>query len=102
MLQDVLLPKEGSNKFIFFSGKDGVGKTTVSASTAVWIANQGYKTLIASTDLQHNLNDVFQQKINSSDTQIQGVPNLMAVSIDAAESLDKHRNKMIHVTGAGA
>ncbi len=95
MLKDVLLPKEGSKKFIFFSGKGGVGKTTVSASTAVWLANQQYKTLIVSTDLQRSLNDVFGQDIKSEPTQITGVPNLKAVTIDAAESLDKHRKKMM-------
>lgn len=95
MIRDVITPKDGKTRFVFFSGKGGVGKTTISASTAVWLANQGYSTLIVSTDLQLSLNDVFGQNISSKGTKITGVPNLIAVSINGAESIDKHRQKMM-------
>jgi arsenite/tail-anchored protein-transporting ATPase len=39
-----------NRKFLFFGGKGGVGKTTMAASTAVWLADQGYDTLIVATD----------------------------------------------------
>lgn len=97
MITNVIKPSEGKNKYIFFSGKGGVGKTTVSAATAVWLANQGYKTLIISTDLQLSLNDVFNQEITSQGTKITGVPNLTAISIDAAESMEKYRQRTIEM-----
>jgi len=95
MLKDVIIPDDRKKRFIFFSGKGGVGKTTVSASTAVWLADQGYRTLIVSTDLQLSLNDVFEQHISSKGTNIAGISNLTAVSIDGAESIDRHRQKMM-------
>ena len=63
MIKTIITPDNNKTKYIFFSGKGGVGKTTVSASTALWLANEGYKTLIISTDLQMSLNDVFDQDI---------------------------------------
>src|SRR5512136_396469 len=93
-LAKLVIPKNGP-QYAFFSGKGGVGKTTMSASTAVWLAEQGYKTLIVSTDLQKSLNDVFQQDTVGDEIPIKGVPNLRAKSIETAESLRRHRGKMI-------
>lgn len=95
MLKDKIIPFNGETKYVFFSGKGGVGKTTVSASTAVWLATQGYKTLIISTDLQMSLNDIFAQKLNSTPTGIVGVPNLFGISIDTGESLERNRKQVI-------
>lgn len=95
MFRDIILPAQGETRYIFFSGKGGVGKTTTSASTAVWLAKQGFKTLIVSTDLQRSLNDVFGQDIKSEPTPITGVPNLKAVTIDTAESIERNRKQVI-------
>ncbi len=75
--------------------KGGVGKTTIAASTAVWLADQGYKTLIVSTDLQMSLNDVFRQNTVGGEIAIDGVPNLKAKSIETAVSIQRHREKMV-------
>ncbi len=91
---DLVVPRDDT-RYAFFSGKGGVGKTTMSASTAVWLADQGYKTLIVSTDLQKSLNDVFQQDTVGAEISIEGVPNLWAKSIETGESLQRHREKMI-------
>ncbi len=91
---NLVIPANGT-RYVFFSGKGGVGKTTMSASTAVWLAEQGYKTLIVSTDLQKSLNDVFQQETVGDEIPIQGVPNLWAKSIETAESLQRHREKVV-------
>lgn len=93
-MADLVKPKNGI-KFSFFSGKGGVGKTTMAASTATWLADQGYRTLIVSTDLQESLSDVFQQDTVGEEIQIKDVPNLRAKSIKTAESLQRHREKMI-------
>jgi arsenite/tail-anchored protein-transporting ATPase len=90
------LVKPGNGvKYSFFSGKGGVGKTTMAASTATWLADQGYRTLIVSTDLQKSLNDIFQQETVGEELPVAGVPNLKAKSIETAESLMRHREKMI-------
>lgn len=93
-MADLVIPKDGI-RFSFFSGKGGVGKTTMAASTAACLADRGYRTLIVSTDLQKSLNDVFQQETVGDEIQIKGVPNLRAKSIETAESLQRHREKMV-------
>lgn len=81
-------------RYIFFSGKGGVGKTTVAASTAVWLADQGFRTLIVSTDVQPSLSDLFHQDIPAEETPVQGVPNLTAYSVEPKRSYARHRQKL--------
>lgn len=81
-------------KYLFFSGKGGVGKTSISSTTAVWLAHR-YRVLHVSTDLQKSLNDIYQQEIGSEPTPIHGVPNLWAVNIETAESMERHRGKIM-------
>jgi arsenite-transporting ATPase len=50
-------------KYIFFSGKGGVGKTTMASATAIHYATEGKKTLIVTTDPASNLADVFEQRL---------------------------------------
>lgn len=95
-LQGLIKPDKG-NKFSFFSGKGGVGKTTMSSATAVWLADRGYKTLLFSTDLQKSTNDIFQQHIGLDPTPINGVPNLWGVSIEVVETLKRHEGKMVDI-----
>ncbi len=57
-------------KYIFFSGKGGVGKTTMACATAIHYALQGKKTLIVTTDPASNLADVFEQEIGHKITPI--------------------------------
>lgn len=67
------------NKIIFFGGKGGVGKTTCSASFAVFSAKSGLKTLLVSTDPAHSTSDIFEKKIQGNITNI--LPNLDAIEI---------------------
>ena len=83
------------HKFMFFSGKGGVGKTTCAAATAVAAAERGLKTLIVSTDPASNVGDVFQQVIGSQVTAISGVPNLFAVEIDPDDATEAYREKVL-------
>jgi arsenite-transporting ATPase len=71
-----------STHFLFFSGKGGVGKTSMACTTAVREADRGKRTLIVTTDPASNLADVFEQKIGHKVTPIKGVPNLWAMEID--------------------
>ena len=94
-LASLVQPTDGGVRYVFFSGKGGVGKTTMAASTAVWLADQGWNTLIVSTDLQKSLNDIFEQETVGDETPVRGVANLKAKSIETAESLQRHRAMMI-------
>ncbi|MEI8308446.1 MAG: TRC40/GET3/ArsA family transport-energizing ATPase [Chloroflexales bacterium] len=72
--------------FRFFSGKGGVGKTSMACTTAVYHADAGRRTLIVTTDPASNLSDVFGQPIGHAITPIVGVPNLFAMEIDADQA----------------
>ena len=63
-------------QYIFFSGKGGVGKTSMACTHAVRYADEGKRTLIVTTDPASNLADVFEQPIGHQITPIASVPNL--------------------------
>src|SRR3954463_6673297 len=73
-------------RVILFTGKGGVGKTTVAAATAVRSAATGQRTLVMSTDPAHSLGDSFELEIGSNPTQISDL--LWAQQIDAQERLE--------------
>ncbi len=68
--------------FIFFTGKGGVGKTSLACATAVWLADQGKRTLLVSTDPASNVGQVFSQTIGHRITDISTVENLAAMEVD--------------------
>jgi arsenite-transporting ATPase len=70
-------------KFMFFGGKGGVGKTTMAASTAFWLAEKGHKTLIVATDPTVSLSVIYEQKISETQiTKIKMVNNLCGLNIN--------------------
>ena len=72
-----------NRKFLFFGGKGGVGKTTMAASTAIWLADQGYNTLIVATDPTVSLSAIYEQKISETEiTNITMVKNLCGLNIN--------------------
>ena len=77
-------------EFIFFSGKGGVGKTSMACTTAVRHADEGRRTLIVTTDPASNLADVFEQPIGHQITAIAGVPNLWAMEIDSDRATEEY------------
>ncbi|MGE5589164.1 MAG: TRC40/GET3/ArsA family transport-energizing ATPase [Bacillota bacterium] len=81
--------------FTFFSGKGGVGKTTMASATAIHYADAGQKTLIVTTDPASNLADVFEQEIGHHVTPIQGVPNLWAMEIDPDRATEEYRERVL-------
>jgi len=84
-----------SPRFIFFSGKGGVGKTSMASATAVYHADQSRKTLIVTTDPASNLADVFGQRIGHRETAIEGVPNLWAMEIEPDAATEEYRERII-------
>ena len=84
-----------STSFIFFSGKGGVGKTSMACATAVYHADQGRQTLIVTTDPASNLADVFEQPIGHKVTPIEGVPNLWAMEIDPDQATEEYKDRAL-------
>ncbi|MFZ5969264.1 MAG: ArsA family ATPase [Bacillota bacterium] len=82
-------------RFIFFSGKGGVGKTSMASSTAVYYAEKGLKTLIVTTDPAANLSDVFEQEIGHKVTSIDHVSNLYAMEIDSDRATAEYRERAL-------
>jgi arsenite-transporting ATPase len=76
-----LLP-ETQTRALFFTGKGGVGKTVVSCLTAVWLARQGYKTLLLTTDPAAHVGDVLGVPVTDQPEPVAGVANLWATKID--------------------
>ncbi len=81
--------------YIFFSGKGGVGKTTMACATAIYHGIQGKRTLIVSTDPASNLSDVFEQQIGHKVVKINGVENLFAMEIDPDEATREYKERII-------
>jgi arsenite-transporting ATPase len=82
-------------QFLFFSGKGGVGKTTMACTTAVAEADAGTRVLIVTTDPASNLADVFEQPIGHAITPIGGVPNLWAMEIDPDRATAEYTDRTL-------
>lgn len=69
-------------EFILFGGKGGVGKTTCASATAISIANDGYNTLIISTDPAHSISDIFETDFGPEPVKVDNHDNLSAIEVD--------------------
>jgi arsenite/tail-anchored protein-transporting ATPase len=81
-------------KYIFFGGKGGVGKTVLAGTAALWSAQQGKRTLLASTNPVHSLSSLLDQNVFGKQTQVKGVPNLHAYEIDTRETIEKSKKEI--------
>jgi arsenite/tail-anchored protein-transporting ATPase len=79
-------------RIILFTGKGGVGKTTSAAATALRCAQEGYKTLVVSTDPAHSLSDALNIELKPEPTQI--AENLWGQEFDVYYSMKKHWDNM--------
>jgi arsenite/tail-anchored protein-transporting ATPase len=84
-----------NTKFLFFTGKGGVGKTSTACATAVTLADQSKKVLLVSTDPASNLQDVLEVGLTNTPMAIQNVPNLYACNLDPVEAAREYRDKII-------
>jgi len=78
-------------KFIFFGGKGGVGKTVMAGVSALWFAQQGRRTMLASTNPVHSLSGLLDQNVFGQETQVTGVPNLWALEIDTKDTIERSK-----------
>ncbi|MDF9830689.1 arsenical pump-driving ATPase [Parabacteroides sp. PF5-6] len=85
----------GLTKYLFFTGKGGVGKTSVACATAVSLADKGAKILLISTDPASNLQDVFGQTLDGHGIAIKEVPGLTVVNLDPEQAAAEYRESVI-------
>ena len=81
-------------KYVFFGGKGGVGKTVFAASTALWHAQQGRRTMLASTNPVHSLTSLLGQDVLGKHTPVDGAPNLWAYEIDTKDTIERSKGEI--------
>lgn len=81
-------------KYLFFTGKGGVGKTSLACATAVEMADSGKVVLLVSTDPASNLKDVLESSVDENIKPIKGIDNLFAINIDPENSAEEYRNRV--------
>ncbi len=90
--KDLFTFNKDETTFVFVGGKGGVGKTSVSASTGIWLANQGKKTLIVSTDPAHSLSDSLETYVGPYPKFI--MENLWAMELDPDVAMEEKQREL--------
>jgi len=86
---------ESPTRFLFFTGKGGVGKTSLACASAIALADGGRRVLLVSTDPASNLDEVLGVRLNPIPTAIMTVPRLAALNIDPAAAAAAYREKLV-------
>ena len=89
------LSKINLTKYLFFTGKGGVGKTSTACAVAVNLADNGKNVLIISTDPASNLQDVFNTRLDGKGVPIDGVPGLLVANLNPEEAAKEYRESVI-------
>ena len=82
-------------RFLFFTGKGGVGKTSIACATAITLAGQGKTVLLVSTDPASNVGQVFGLEIGNTITAIPAVAGLSALEIDPDQAAEAYRERIV-------
>ena len=82
-------------RFLFFTGKGGVGKTSIACATAIQLADSGSRVLLVSTDPASNIGQVFGVTIGNNITLIPAVPRLSALEIDPQAAAQQYRDRIV-------
>lgn len=86
---------EQAPRFLFFTGKGGVGKTSLACATAIRLAEAGRRVLLVSTDPASNVGQVFGVGIGDKITAIDAVPNLFGLEIDPPAAAQAYRDRIV-------
>ena len=81
-------------RYIYFGGKGGVGKTVVAAAVALWMAKQGKRTLLASTNPVHSLSNLFQLDVFGKPVLMPGTENFYVQEIDTKDTIEKSKTEI--------
>jgi arsenite-transporting ATPase len=81
--------------FLFFTGKGGVGKTTLACATAIHLADSGQRVLLVSTDPASNLDEMLDTPLSNSPRSVKGVPGLWAMNIDPGNAAEAYRSRVL-------
>ena len=84
-----------TTRYLFFTGKGGVGKTSLSCATALKLSEAGRRVLLVSTDPASNLDEVLETKLTNKPTSIAGAPGFDAMNINPVEAADAYRERLI-------
>lgn len=82
-------------KYLFFTGKGGVGKTSTACATAITLADKGKRIMLISTDPASNLQDVFNTELNNKGVEIKDVPNLVVANFDPEEAAKEYKESVV-------
>ena len=86
---------KAAQRFLFFTGKGGVGKTSMSCAVAVALADQGKRVLLISTDPASNLDEVLETPLSQVPFPVKGVPNLDDVQSQSRSSGREYRERIV-------
>jgi arsenite/tail-anchored protein-transporting ATPase len=89
-------------RFLFFTGKGGVGKTSLSTATAIALADAGQRVLLVSTDAASNLDEMLGVPLSNQAVAVPGVPGLSLINIDPDEAAKAYRQRVIDQMGPAA
>jgi arsenite-transporting ATPase len=81
-------------RYVFFGGKGGVGKTVMAGATALWLAGQGRRVILASTNPVHSLSGLLGQNVFGKPTPVEGAPNLWGYEIDTKETIERSKQEI--------
>jgi len=84
-----------ATRHLFFTGKGGVGKTSVACATAIGLADAGKRVLLVSTDPASNLDEVLGATLGTRPTAVPGVTGLSALNLDPEAATQAHRNRVV-------
>lgn len=82
-------------KYLFFTGKGGVGKTSTACASAISLADMGNEVLLISTDPASNLQDVFETELDNKGVRIEGVEGLTVINLDPIEAANEYKESVV-------
>lgn len=82
-------------KYLFFTGKGGVGKTSTACASAISLADEGNEVLLISTDPASNLQDVFETELDNKGVRIEGVEGLTVANLDPIEAANEYKESVV-------
>ena len=91
-----------ATRHLFFTGKGGVGKTSLSAATALALADAGRKVLLVSTDAASNLDEMLNIELRNTPVPVPGAPGLSVLNIDPDKAAESYRQRVLAQMPSGA